>query len=200
LTTTVQNVFADTEVTATAANGPALQTSNSSPTDTSTASQSFSSNWPGYDPDGPTNTYNTSKYVYQVSFDYTAVTFTLTKGTIDSYDVDGPRTSTTSNLGTTFYYRGSGTQAGATNNLPSSVSTTQTFTGGTTASNGLFQRNYDVDRTYNVNASWHWEGNLFSIDGVGGDSLPTFACQSTVTATGGLIQCNHSSLPTSHPA
>lgn len=188
MTTTVQNVFADTLVTATAANGPTLETDNNSTSSTSTASQSYSSNWPGYDPDGPTNTYDSTKYVYQVQFNYTSINFTLTVNSIDSYDVDGPRTLSSSNLGTDFYYRGSGTQSGATNTLPASVSTTQTFTGGTTATNGQFSRNYSVSRTFNVNASWHWEGNLFSIDGVGGDTFEDISVQSTLTCSAGFIR------------
>lgn len=193
MTTTVQNVFADTLSTAVFANGPTLATDNNSTSSTSTASQSFSSNWPGYDPDGPTNTYNSSKYVYQVMFNYTSINFTLAVNSIDSYDVDGPRTLSSSNLGTDFYYRGSGTQAGATNNLPASVSTTQTFTGGTTASNGAFSRSYSVTRIYNVDASWHWEGNLFSIDGVGGDTFEDISVQSTLTGTAGFIRGGFSS-------
>lgn len=172
MTTTVQNVFADSDTTSVSANGPNLTPSYPS-SSTSTNTRTHSS-YLGFDDDGPTNTYNTTKYVYAVTFEYINVQINLLTASVDW--VEGPTgTQSTSNLGT-FYYRGSGTQAGATDTRPASSSTTQF------ANINAGDAIYNVLRTFRTTASWYWEGNLFSIDGVGSDTLPTFAVETTVTS------------------
>lgn len=171
MTTTVINVFADSSSTSYSANGPDLTPSYPS-SSTSTNTQTHSSHL-GFDADGPTNTYNSAKYVYQITYSYTDVSIELQQSSVDW--VPGT-TNTQSTTGEgTFYYRGSSTQAGATDTLPASSSTTQYAD--TTAGDAI----YNVFRTFNKSATWHWEGNLFNIDGVGSDSLPTFAVESTLT-------------------
>ena len=179
MTTTVQNVFAGSNSDSFSIDGPNISCSYpGTPTDTSTGSYTHSPAHYEFDSDGPSNTYDSTRYVYEVTYQFTSINISLLSASIGSNEVS-QGTQSSSGLGT-FNYRGSGTQAGATDNLPASSSTTQFVTV------DAGDRSYQVFRTFSRSASWHWEGNLFTIDGVGSDTFEDITVQSTLTCSAGV--------------